>query len=62
MVAGSDTNGQMNGINPTTVCDRCAGMTEEEIIALSMKFGEEMKRRGLRTVWDPRAVIKLDVK
>ena len=42
--------------------DRLAGMSEEEIIALSMKFGEEMKRRGLRTVWDPRAVIKLDVK
>ena len=41
--------------------ERFAGMSEEEIHDLSMKFGEEMKRRGLRTVWDPRSVVKLDV-
>lgn len=35
--------------------DRFAGLSEEDIISLSMKFGEEMKRRCLRSVWDPRA-------
>ena len=38
-----------------TADDRFAGLSEEDIISLSMKFGEEMKRRCLRSVWDPRA-------
>ena len=37
------------------VDERFAGLSEEEILSLSMKFGEEMKRRCLRSVWDPRA-------
>ncbi len=39
--------------------DRFLEFSDEEIISLSMKFGEEMKRRGLRSVWDPRAVIRM---
>jgi glycosyltransferase involved in cell wall biosynthesis len=62
VLVGSDATGKSSGNSQATAVDRCAGMTEEEIIALSLKFGEEMKRRGLRTVWDPRAVVRLDVK
>lgn len=44
---------------PEMADDRFIELNEDEIKALSMKFGEEMKRRGLRSVWDPRALIRI---
>ena len=39
--------------------DRFSGLSEEEILKLSMSFGEEIRRRGLRVVWDPKAVLRI---
>ena len=39
--------------------ERFSGLSEEEIIKLSISFGEEIRRRSLRTVWDPKAVLRV---
>ena len=31
----------------------------DEIASLSLKFGEEVRRRGLRVMWDPVMVLRL---
>ena len=31
-------------------------LTEEEILRINLKIGEEMKRRGLRVMWDPQII------
>jgi glycosyltransferase involved in cell wall biosynthesis len=39
--------------------DKINSLTEEEILKINLKIGEEMKRRGLRVMWDPQVVKKI---
>ena len=38
-----------------------ASMTDEVIKEMNLKFAEEVKRRGLRAMWDPAVVKRLKV-
>ena len=39
--------------------DGFSSFTTDAIVEMSIRFGEEMKRRGLRVVWDPKAVKRV---
>ena len=39
--------------------DGFSSFTPDAIVEMSIRFGEEMKRRGLRVVWDPKAVKRV---
>ncbi len=55
---GDDRSTQSKAENEV-VDERFRDLSEEEIIKLSISFGEEIRRRGLRTVWDPKAVLRV---
>ena len=39
--------------------DGFSSFTQEAIVEMSIRFGEEVRRRGLRVVWDPKAVKRV---
>ncbi len=39
--------------------DRFIELSEAEILRLSMKLCEEIRKRGYRVVWDPEAVKRI---
>ena len=39
--------------------DRFSGLDEKEIINISMRLSEEIRKRGYRIVWDPETVVKI---
>ena len=39
--------------------DRFSSFDQEVILEMSMKLGEEMRKKGLRVVWDPKVVKRV---
>ncbi len=59
-ISSNENKNTENSDSKTEVTDnRFEGFSEEEIARLSISFGEEIRKRGLRVVWDPKAVIKV---
>ena len=45
--------------NDNTADDRFAGLSEEEIIEFSFRVCDEVRKRGLRIIWDPQVVKRI---
>ena len=45
--------------NDNAADDRFAGLSEEEIIELSLRVCDEVRKRGLRIMWDPQVVKRI---
>ena len=55
----SDLPGNLQVESKREYLDNINSLTEEEILRINLKIGEEMKRRGLRVMWDPQVVKKI---
>ena len=45
--------------NDTGADDRFAGFSEDEIVELSLRVCDEVRKRGLRIMWDPQVVKRI---